>query len=255
MTSDEDPSDVIAGTRVFVLAGGLGTRIRSVLGDAPKALAPIAGRPFLEYLLAQVRQAGFRHVVLLTGHGTDAIEGHFRRGDRVGLDVDYSHEPAPLGTAGAVRLAAERFQTGRYLVLNGDSFLAVSLHRIIAAHRLAVGNEQPPPLATIAVARVNDTSRFGRVEVDPTNHVVRFAEKDGASQPGLINAGVYVMEQALVTSIPLQATISLERDVFPGIVGSGLHAEVVDAPFVDIGVPDAYRALAAAPDVVLSTVS
>jgi len=238
-------SDRPAGTLALILAGGLGTRIRAILGDLPKTMAPVAGRPFLEHLFAQLRGAGFGEVVLLTGHRSQKLERHFGEGRSVGLRIHYSRESAPRGTAGAVRLAAGRFHAERYLVLNGDSFLGVSLKQVLQ-HHLRDLSRRPTP-ATIVATRVDDAGRYGRVEVGESGDVLRFLEKDREQRSGLINAGIYVLERALVESIPRGRQASLEVDVFPRLAGKGLRGMIVEAPFIDIGVPEDYRSVAEAP--------
>lgn len=214
-------------------------------------MAPIAGRPFLEYLVRQLTRDGFRRIVLLTGHGAEAIERYFGTGGDAQVEITYSHEPEPLGTGGALRLAASRFPDERYLVMNGDSFFDIPLATLAADHRSALGSGAR---LTLALASSAETARFGTVELDHERFVTRFIEKGTRATDGLINAGIYLMQGEVLDALPADQAISLEREVIPQLVGRGLRGLAFDSGFVDIGVPDAYRALADAPEAILSSV-
>jgi D-glycero-alpha-D-manno-heptose 1-phosphate guanylyltransferase len=219
----------------MVLAGGLGTRLRSVVADRPKVLAEIAGRPFLTFILDQLAEAGCREVVLCTGYQADQVERAF--GNRyLDMRLAYSRENAQLGTGGALRLALPLIQAEECLVMNGDSYCAASLAE------LATWHETQAAVASLLLTRVPDTSRYGRVETSPAGEVRAFREKANTVGEGLINAGVYVLRSALLESIPANEQVSLERDVFPRLIGAGLYGRSVAAPFIDIGVPDSYAA-------------
>lgn len=233
----------------LILAGGLGTRLQGVLPDRPKPMAPVAGRPFLEYLVLQLRRAGVGRVVLSTGHLGDQIAAHFGDGAALGVRIVYSHESRPAGTGGAVKLAERHLEGDRFLVMNGDSFVAADLSTVIAAH------EARAALATMALTRVADASRYGLVELDERGRVTRFVEKGAAAAgtPGLINSGIYVLSRALLDRIPEPGPpTSLERDVFPELIGRGGEGEFLGVElegfFKDIGVPDDYKALCDHPE-------
>ena len=232
----------------LVLVGGVGSRLRGVIGsDLPKPMAPIGGRPFLAWLLDQLRDAGCRDVWLLTGHRGEVIEQFVGDGAAWGLRVRYSREPEPLGTAGALRHALPGLSTDTCLVMNGDSYLAAPLPRLLGSHA------RFRPVLTMALARVADTRRYGSVELGAADLVTAFREKEAGPmpRPGLINAGVLVMETALLGSIPTGRPVSLEQEVLPTLVDGRVRGEVFDVPFVDIGVPESYAALDADPGAVL----
>jgi len=229
-----DPATATA----VVLAGGLGTRLRSVVADRPKVLAPVRGRPFLAYLLDQVAAAGIREAVLCTGYLGEDVRTAF--GDaHADLRLIYSQESSPLGTAGALRqalpLVPESADT--LLVLNGDSYCETDIRAFEAWHRARGA------VASIALVEVADTRRYGRVQTDPDGRVVRFEEKGEAAGPGWINAGQYLLERRLVESVPAApggGAVSLEREVFPAWVGRGLCGHRSGGPFIDIGTPESY---------------
>ncbi|MEI7444266.1 MAG: nucleotidyltransferase family protein [Burkholderiales bacterium] len=215
----------------IVLAGGLGTRLRQVVPDLPKPMAPVAGRPFLEILLTALAARGVDRVVLSVGHRAEAITGHF--GTRWGgLEIEAAVEDTPLGTGGALRFALDRCRRDPVLVLNGDTFLDLDLEAL--ARRW---DTEGRPL--IVARAVPDTARFGRLEaVD--GQLAGFSEK-GTAGPGLINAGTYLVPRDLLDAFPAGRPFSLETDyLVPRAVARGFGVFVSDGLFIDIGVPDDY---------------
>jgi NDP-sugar pyrophosphorylase family protein len=223
----------LAGVTAAILAGGLGTRLRSVMADRPKVLAEIRGRPFLAYLLDILAGAGVRYVVLCTGYLGGQVRSGF--GDSYGsLRLVYSQESSPLGTAGALRLALPLFKSDPVLVMNGDSFCETNLRAFWAWH-CARGAE-----ATLLLTQIPDTKRYGRVQVDADGFVLSFDEKDDTCGPGWINAGIYLLNHRLLLRIPTNSAVSLEQEVFPAWIGRGLYGYRSEGRFLDIGTPEAY---------------
>lgn len=219
---------------VLLLVGGMGTRLQSVLPSKPKPLAPIRGVSFLELLMLQLRSQQFRRIVMCTGHLADQIEEEFGDGRKWGVEIEYSRESRPLGTAGAVKFAAPHVaEASDFLVANGDSFLEVDFPHLIAVHQRKGG------LVSMALRRVPDAARFGTVTVDPQDRVVSFNEKTGVAAPGLINGGVYVFKRAILEHIP-EGQVSLEKDTFPRILEHGVYALEQHGLFIDIGTPEDY---------------
>lgn len=218
-----------------ILAGGLGTRLRPVVDDAPKALASVGGRPFLEYLLGQLRSNGFTRVLICAGFMADAIESHFGDGGRSGLELEYSVESVPLGTAGALKLAERRLIGDRWLLMNGDSLFDISLREFVKAHA------RRPAVVGIALARVANGQRYGRVTLAADGLITTFAEKTDSITPALINSGLYIIERPLLDLIPADRPASLEREVIPGLVGRAVRGHPFDGYFIDIGVPEDYE--------------
>lgn len=220
---------------VLILAGGLGTRLQSAYADGPKVMAPVAGRPFLSYLLGAVAAAGLRNVILCVGHRFELIQAWLGDGAERGISVEYSIETKPLGTGGALRLAHPKLaRAQRFFVLNGDSFLQIDFRKMFENHIRGVVD------ATMALARVDDSSRYGTVSVDDSGMVTEFSEKSGEHVPGTINAGIYLMESSVLELIPADRFVSLEREVLPRLLNAGLRGFSVDGYFIDIGVPDDY---------------
>ncbi len=238
----------IAGVPAILLVGGLGSRLRPVTGDLPKPMAPVLARPFLEHLLVFLRRSGVREVVLCVGYGAEVIRAHFGDGTRLGLVVGYSVERDLLGTGGALKLGMSvAGDPARCIAMNGDSFIELDLAGMLRAHVDAGA------AITVALASVTRTDRFGAVSVDPeTGVIVSFGEKQGTG-PGLINGGVYIVERQVVQSIP-GGVVSFERDVLAARAGRDIRGFPADGMFLDIGIPEDYRRLEAAPESFLAAV-
>lgn len=223
----------------LVLAGGAGTRLRPAIGEAAKPLASVGGRPFLDYLLEWLGAQGVRRIVLGLGYRAEEFQRRYGDGRALGLAISYSLEREPQGTWGAIRLARQQLAGGSvFLACNGDSWLPVNL-RDLLVHHVRRG-----ALATLALAQVADTGRFGRVQVDGQARVTGFHEKDRGG-PGWINGGVYALAPAAFGLAPPVAA-SLERDVLPHwLAGGGVHALPTPGTFLDIGTPEDYRRLVA----------
>lgn len=230
---------------VLVLAGGLGTRLGSVLGDRPKILAPVGERVFLDVLFQQLRRQGLRQVVLLLGHRHEQVEAHLRGAGVVPpeLKVALSVEPEPLGTGGAIG-HARGWCARTFLVLNGDTYIDVDVPALLAAH------VRHQAMVTLAAVRVPDAGRYGalRVAAPPVEvaadgaAILEFREKDPTPAPGLVNGGVYVIEPDVVATIPAGRAISFERETLPGLLEAGarLWAVPQEGAFVDIGTPSSW---------------
>ncbi len=223
-------TDIIAA----VLAGGLGTRLRSVVADRPKVLAPVAGRPFLAHLLEQLASAGVPETVLLVGYGAEQVRAAF--GEQFdGMKLRYSVEPEPRGTGGALRQALPSFNSNDVLLLNGDSYCELDLADFARVHC-----GRPSADVSMALARVANASRFGRVHVGADDLVTRFEEKAPIAEAGWINAGVYLVRREVIAQIPANVPVSLEREVLPGLVAKCVVRGFRGGRFIDIGVPDAF---------------
>jgi len=218
----------------IILAGGRGTRLRSVVSDRPKPLAEVAGRPFVEWLLLTLRTQGVRRAVLATGYKGEMVEAAFGNGARLGLELAYAHETVPLGTGGAARHALQQVTTDHVLVLNGDSFCPFDVRRLLTNH------QRTGARATLLLAPMDDCRRYGTVEAAEDGHVLSFREKNADLGAGLINAGVYLFDRRTLESIPAGRAVSLENDTFPALIGHGLYATGGEGPFLDIGTPESY---------------
>jgi D-glycero-alpha-D-manno-heptose 1-phosphate guanylyltransferase len=214
----------------LILAGGSGTRLRSVVADVPKPLAQIGGRPFITYLFDQLIAAGVTRVVVCIGYKADVMRSTL--GTTYGpLALEFSEEKEPLGTGGGLRLALPLIGADHFLLLNGDSFCDASLPDFNAFH---VKHGKPASLVAIEVA---DTSRYGQLRLGSDGHIDAFKEKHLSGGVGWINAGIYLLQTDLVKSIPENGAVSLERDLFPRW---NMMAWPTRGRFIDIGTPESY---------------
>ena len=220
--------------KAFVLAGGLGTRLKPQFGDLPKSLAPLGGRPFLTRQLDWLSARGVREAVILAGYGADALRDALGDGARWGMRVEWSVEPEPLGTGGALALAAPHL-SGPALVVNGDT-LAECDPWELEARRWERG-----AWGAIALYRVEDAASRGRVECTPDGRIARFVEKDPAHRgPAWVNGGVYAFAPWVWRRLPSGAS-SLERDVLPQLASEGrLEGLELPGAFWDIGTPEEW---------------
>jgi len=225
------PSTPSNAIRAFVLCGGRGTRLRPVLTDRPKSMAPISGRPFLQLLLDRLRSQEVEKVILGTGYMADKIEGYFGSGRKFDVCIRYSREQEPLGTGGALKLA-EPIVSDPILVLNGDTYVEWSLVRML---ELLMAKDADLVLVLQAVA---DVTRYGSVALDQDGRISQFLEKGATAGPGLINAGVYLIRKQIIADLPAGAAISLERDVFPRLLNRRVYGLISTGLFIDIGIPD-----------------
>lgn len=216
---------------VVLLVGGLGTRLRPVVADVPKPLAPVAGRPFLHWLLEGFARQGLRRAVLAVGYRAEVVRAAL--GARfAGLELAYAEEGSPRGTGGAVWAALPLCTETRVFVANGDSWIGVSLDRLAVA--------APAADLVLTVRPVEDRARYGSVLVEG-DRVVGMAEK-GRAGPGLVNAGLYLVRRDLPQRRPMPEAFSLEHEVLARPAGLDIRAVATDAAFLDIGTPEDYAA-------------
>ncbi len=235
--------------QALVLVGGEGTRLRPLTLTRPKPALPLVDRPFIRYIVDWVARHGVTDVVMGCGFGADPLREVLGEGDGKGPRIRYVEEHQPLGTAGPLRLAADEGLLGnRFLVLNGDLLTDLDLSALIRAH------EERGATATLALYPVEDPSSYGLVRraggptapgvtpTSPEGEVLEFLEKPDAGQIDTdeINAGAYVLERSVIDSIPPGEMVSIEREVFPHLVGQGLYGHRLEGYWMDIGTPERY---------------
>ena len=221
-------------TMAVLLVGGMGTRLRSVVPDAPKPLASVGNKAFLELLVRQLRDQDIRQIVMCTGYRAEQIEGYFRDGRHYGVSIRYSRELEPQGTGGAIKLTETFLQAeAQFIVMNGDSFMQVNFAELLEFH------DDRRAILSMAVRRVLDAGRYGTVELDANHRVIAFSEKTGLNQAGIVNAGVYVFSREVLQMIP-QGPCSLEKDILPKLLDRGVYALEQRGEFIDIGTPEDY---------------
>lgn len=220
--------------KALLLAGGLGTRLRPLTYSRPKHLLPIANQAHIEHVFDLLLTHGVDEAVLLTSYLAQTFGGVVEAAAGRGLSVSVAHEPTPLDTAGALK-NAEASITGTFLAVNADVLTGMDLGELVDRH------VRTGALATIALTPIDDPSAYGVVVTDPEGRVESFVEKPpaGTAPTNLVNAGVYVMEPEVLDWVPLGERYSVERSLFPGLVGAGapLYAAGSDAYWMDIGTP------------------
>lgn len=220
---------------VVILAGGLGTRLAETVPGLPKAMAPINGRPFLEYVLDYLELYGVKKVILATGYLHKAIDAHFGNKYKY-INLTYSHEEEPLGTGGAILQAMNLVEGKMAIVMNGDTMFRVNLGKLYDFQLIKNSN------LTLVVREVKDALRYGTVEFDETGRVTAFREKGEKGGPAFINGGVYVIRKDFLLSFDLPRKFSIERDFFEKIyLDHPIYAHRCYQYFLDIGIPEDYE--------------
>ena len=225
-----------ASVTAVILAGGFGTRIKQQLPDLPKPLAPVVKRPFLDWQLRYLAQQGFRRSLLSTGYLAEKVAAYAQTANITGMQIDCVAETEPLGTAGgflnAVQGGKNTTKTEAWLVLNGDS-LIVTDYRIL----VEILSDQTVDGVILGV-NVDDAARYGSLIYDSQGYLQQFAEKQAGA--GVINSGVYLIGDRLLSDFPSNRPLSFEYDVFPALLKQGAKIKVhaVDAAFLDIGTPE-----------------
>lgn len=219
----------------IILAGGFGTRLQEVVSDVPKPMAPVAGRPFLEYLLDYLRHFDFEEVMLSVGYKADVITKHFGTAYK-GMKLVYAVEHTPLGTGGAILYSFSKTQNTQALILNGDSFLDVDLSEVYT--HLAQSQAE----GAIVLREMPRPDRFGTVECDSNGMIQSFREKQQGLALGLINAGIYILDRSTFSRFGLEGKFSVEEDLFkPHVHRMHLLGFVSHGYFIDIGIPEEYE--------------
>jgi mannose-1-phosphate guanylyltransferase len=227
-----NPAEVDA----VVLVGGMGTRLRPLTLSAPKPMLPTAGLPFLTHLLSRIAAAGIDHVVLGTSYKPGVFESEFGDGSKLGLQIDYVVEDEPLGTGGGIANVSEKLRHDTALVFNGDVLSGADLAALLDCHQNQGAD------VTLHLVRVGDPRAFGCVPTDADGVVTAFLEKTQDPPTDQINAGCYVFKREVIERIPKGRPLSVEREVFPGLLSEGLRiCGYVDATYWrDMGTPEDF---------------
>ena len=222
--------------QALILAGGEGTRLRPLTSTMPKPVIPLVGRPFIGYMIEWLRGHGVDDVIISCGFMADGVRLVLGDGAEHGVRLRYVEEPEPLGTGGALRFAQDLLD-GRFFMLNGDVLTDMDLTAQLAQH------ERTGARATLALIAVEDPSAYGLVRRDRDHAVTEFLEKPSVTEidTNLINAGAYILERSVLDAVPPVGTnASIEREVFPALVGQGLYGYESGGYWLDIGTPERY---------------
>ncbi|MDT4945071.1 MAG: mannose-phosphate guanylyltransferase [Pseudonocardiales bacterium] len=230
---NEGAGDQVGDADAVILVGGLGTRLRPLTLSAPKPMLPTAGVPFLTHMVARIREAGVRHIVLGTSYRAEVFESYFGDGTDFGVEMEYVVEAEPLGTGGGIRNVADRLRGDTALIFNGDVLSGVDLRALLATHADTGAD------VTLYLTKVDDPRAFGCVPSDADGWVTAFLEKDPDPVTDQINAGTYVFRRSILDAIPSGRPVSVERETFPGLLARGarIAAHVDDTYWRDLGRP------------------
>ncbi|MCK9220430.1 MAG: nucleotidyltransferase family protein [Bacteroidales bacterium] len=219
----------------IILAGGLGTRLRTVVSDLPKSMALVNNRPFLEYLLDYLISQKISSVVISVGYKREIIMNHFK--DRYkSLEISYAIEEEPLGTGGGIRLSLWKIKGARAFVLNGDSMFKVDYGAMMEQHLKRQAD------VTLALRKLDNTGRYGSVTLNRNKRIVGFTEKSEFPGPGFINGGVYILEKIVLMEPGFRGKFSIEQDYFEKYyLKSKMYGFPVSGYFLDIGIPEDFQ--------------
>lgn len=221
----------------IILAGGFGTRLRPVISELPKSLAPINGKPFLHYLILHLKKSGVEHIVLSVGYMSEKVMEQFGN-EYLGIKVSYAQEETPLGTGGGIRLAMEKCSGADLLAMNGDSFFDFGLNYLFEKHISAHAD------ATLALRKVSDGSRYGTVEFDSNYRITAFREKSSAvKKRAFINGGIYFLNRTIfLSTTEPNKNFSIENDFFSKFSDKlFFQGFPSDDYFIDIGIPEDFE--------------
>jgi NDP-sugar pyrophosphorylase family protein len=222
--------------KAFILAAGLGTRLRSLGLDVPKVMVPIGGKPLLEHHLELFKRQGIREFIVNLHYLPEKITSYFGDGRKFGVSITYSHEPQLLGTAGAVKKMEPKLRDGAFLVFYGDNLVRVDFAPLLDFHR------SHQALATVALFASPEPWTGGIVETDSNGRVLRFVEKPDRKQvsTNLISAGIFVVEPQVLDVIPAGKFCDFGKDVFPKLLAEGrpVYAMEPKAYIQDVGTPE-----------------
>ncbi|MBI4690338.1 MAG: nucleotidyltransferase family protein [Nitrospirae bacterium] len=218
----------------IILAGGKGTRLRKIVSDVPKPLAPINGVPFLDLLLLQLEKYHLiKKVVLAVGYKSEMIIGRYRNSKSYNFKIDFSVEKELLGTGGAIKKAISLVGSRDVLVLNGDTFVDINFEELNRFH------QDRGAMLTIVLRKMDDSKRYGTVIIDKKHRILAFEEKQDGQSAALINAGIYIINRSLFDKV-IERELSFEKDLLPHFIKHDAYGYISKGYFIDIGVPETY---------------
>ena len=224
----------VAGVQAIILAGGFGTRLRTIVSDLPKCLAPVSGKPFLYYVIDHLQQQGVTKFIFSLGYMSEAIQ-LFLKESYPTLDYQLSIEDEPLGTGGAIYKACTMATEPTVLALNGDTLFSINVQQLLELHQLKESH------CSICLKPMQQFDRYGVVKMDTNNCITSFEEKKWNDE-GLINGGVYAVDRDKFLAQPFAEKFSMEKDYLELLVGKGnFYGLVQDAYFIDIGIPEDFE--------------
>ncbi|MCB9757117.1 MAG: NTP transferase domain-containing protein [Candidatus Omnitrophica bacterium] len=225
----------LSKTDMVILCGGLGTRLRSTIGQSQKIMAAVGEEPFLNKVLRHLQEQGFRRIILAVGYQAQQVEQYYRAHD-MGLIIEFSREELPLGTGGAIKNAQSLIESDQFFAMNGDCFCSLNYQEFLKFH-LAQKSA-----VTLSVAKIAECRDYGTVLLGAHDVIVGFEEKKDVAGGGFVNIGAYCFNKEVLELMPA-GKFSIELDFFPVLpvkLGERFRSFVVDQEFLDIGTPERY---------------
>ncbi|HJX45585.1 MAG TPA: sugar phosphate nucleotidyltransferase [Patescibacteria group bacterium] len=221
--------------KALILAGGFGTKLKEVIHDRPKVMAPINGKPFLEHVISQLKNSGIEEIIISIGYLGDYISNYFGDGEDFGVDIKYSIEDYPLGTAGALK-KAEKYFNDTFLTLNGDTFLDTDLSRAEIFHKKRKG------VASILIVKRKTSLETAHILLRKDGKIKSYVEKPKLDQAGYVSSGYYICNLKIFDHIDPKKRLSLENDIFPVLAKKNLlYGYTIKEDFIDVGTPERYK--------------
>lgn len=222
---------------IVILCGGLGTRLKSVTGDAPKVMAEVDGKPFLDVIIEYLKDQGFQRIILCTGYQAQTVERYYQENSH-DMRIVFSREEEPLGTGGALKNTRSLIESDIFFVMNGDSFCPINLKNFLGFY------EKQKTIAALAVSKVDESKDYGGIVLDKEYRILGFYEKADVpvgSTAGYVNAGIYCFNKKLFSLMPEMKKFSMEYDVFPKLIQENIYGFLIDEKFFDIGTPERLK--------------
>jgi len=226
--------------KAVILAGGLGSRLKSVVSDIPKPMADVQGKPFLEYLLLQLKKWEIKEIIILIGYKAEYIKQYFKDGQSFGVNISYSEEKELLGTGGALKQAQYLLNDNDeyFILMNGDSFFNIDFNELIKMQK------DKNAFGIISMFKIKNSVRYGNIIISKDNRIIEFVEKKkeiNEQTEQLVNGGIYLFHKKIFDYIPLKKS-SLETEVFPELIKKEkLYGKIFNGYFIDIGIPEDYE--------------
>lgn len=215
----------------IILAGGFGSRLKSVVNEVPKPMAPVQNRPFLDFIFAHLKNYNVKKVILSVGYLHNIIIDNYGN-NYEGIDIEYAIEDQPLGTGGAIKLSLSKITDKEALIINGDSLFNINIDTFYAFFHQSDAN------VLLALKQIYDVSRYGCVTIDDNNKITAFHEKGKISSNGIINGGIYLVRKNILDNYPDK--FSFEKDFLEKNINNSIFGLTFDDDFIDIGIPEDY---------------
>lgn len=220
---------------IVILCGGLGLRLKKIVKDIPKPMVKVGDNSFLNIIIDNMVNFGFRRFILCTGYKGEIIRRYYRNNKKKGVDILFSHETELLGTGGAVKKAKRLIKSNPFFVMNGDTFSEFSAFNLLKFHK------RKEALISMVLTKSSSSRDYGEIKLDKSLKIICFIEKNKSAEKKLVNAGVYIFSKKVFDYMPRKRKFSLERDFFPRMIDNKFYGYIIKGTFIDIGTPERYE--------------